>query len=265
MPLDHTRQQLDTRFRRLGMMLSDELGLRRSIVQFDTINSRSGLIIWDLKRGEHTADAESGRGRDTVVRLTSRDKTALWFGLSEHWRISGKQKLRFSESRLRFYVSQGRDAQPDQNTLLRLEWSDRGLDDSGRLLFPGRGAAHPHWQFDDPAESNAASIALELVETPQTEEDTTVDLTEELLSDEPLRATQEAMTRDGSAANLQAARYSWFHKVHFAARAHWADEICDLQEESQPHAHAPDSLEQIDKWIISALRYMGHEFDKYAP
>lgn len=266
MSLDRTFGQLKSRFRRLGQTLSRELRLRNEfVVQFESTDSRHGRIIWNLKRGEHTEDAESDRGRDVVICLAfSGGETGLWFGMSEEWRRSGKEKMSFSESRLRFYVTQGIGARPDQGTVLRLEWKDRDLTQSGKLAFPGSGAAHPHWQFDDPTEQIAESIATELMPPVETEKET-IDLTEELLSEEPVEPVEARSPPGEVPVTLPATRYQWFHKIHFAARAEWANHECDLDDEEQPqHAHSPIEIDEIDRWIISPLRYVRHEFNKYA-
>jgi hypothetical protein len=126
-------------------------------------------------------------------------------------------------------------------------------------LFPGSKAAHPHWQFDDPTEPNAETIASELSQ-PKESETSAVDLTHELLSDESTQPTPTLLT------TLPATSYRWFHKVHFAARAEWATrEICNFAEAEQPqHAHSPSKTSELDHWVISGLLYMRNEFGKYA-
>jgi hypothetical protein len=259
MSLDRTTSQLSSRFRSLGQALSEALGLRHSsIAQFRPTENRSGVIIWGLQRGEHTVHIEGNRRPDTVIRLArSGSEIGLWFGLSEEWRRTGRDRISFVESRLRFYVSEGQQSQPNMTAVLRLEWMDRELTEE--RLFPGSGAAHPHWQFDDPTEPNAEAIASELLR-PKESETSAIDVTHELLSDKSTEPAPTLLT------TLPAGRYRWFHKIHFAARAEWATrEICNFAEiEQTQHAHSPFETSELDRWIISALLYVRNEFEKYA-
>ena len=58
--------------------------------------------------------------------------------------------------------------------------------------------------------------------------------------------------------------YPWFCKLHFRAPAHWSEVVCILPDQATARRHEPEEFDQLDKWLISALRYLRHEFEIYA-
>ena len=56
----------------------------------------------------------------------------------------------------------------------------------------------------------------------------------------------------------------WFHRLHLPARAMWADQLCQMPDEAGPQQHEPSSSTEVDNWLVSAIRYMRHEFSQYS-
>jgi hypothetical protein len=54
-----------------------------------------------------------------------------------------------------------------------------------------------------------------------------------------------------------------FHHLHLPARAMWHEFLCVMPEYAVPQQHTPQSDTELDSWLISALRYLKHEFENY--
>lgn len=131
-------------------------------------------------------------------------------------------------------------------------------------MFPGKGAAHPHWQFDGELRLPVPGAAVVAVEQ---SDDDIVDIT---LSDEgaviPVDLEAEASEDDILPTNQTEPRgpLPWFHKLHLPAKALWSELICDMPDGAAPQQHEPVDTAQLESWVISALRYMKHEFSLYS-
>jgi hypothetical protein len=44
----------------------------------------------------------------------------------------------------------------------------------------------------------------------------------------------------------------------------WAQQLCEMPGLATPQQHEPSGTKQIDKWIVSAIRYLTHEFRQYS-
>ena len=142
----------------------------------------------------------------------------------------------------------------------RLEWA--GVKTTGSAIaYPGIGAAHPHWQFDVdsgwlvPAAMplrpfNAEEAPIEIDLEPRVEE---IDLGVAAPADEGA-----APSPTGISATL-----AGFHRLHLPARAMWHEVQCSMPEVPAPQQHTPGSEVEIDNWLVSALRYLKHEFETY--
>ena len=68
---------------------------------------------------------------------------------------------------------------------------------------------------------------------------------------------------DVSAAQFRPAGLERWRRMHFAARAHWADSRFIVSAEgSTPHAHSPEDCAQIENWVTSTLEYVISELSK---
>lgn len=253
-PFRQTEQQLIKRFNQLGQRINAELALRQVPLRFKDYDSRTGVTVWRL---ENTSDDDrQGLLADMSARLAiAVDGGAeLQFYLSEHWFRKGRS-FQFRSANLRFALF---TSEPHAQPLyFRLEWAARLPDPNGAYLFTGKGSAHPHWQFDgdlraltleqtDPEPGQVIDVELE-----STEQDVDLELGFET---KPIVATTL-----GSPGAIP-----WFHRLHLPARAMWADQLCQMPDEAGPQQHEPSSSTEVDNWLVSAIRYMRHEFSQYS-
>lgn len=186
---------------------------------------------------------------------SSKKDLSLWFGLYESWQKHKKAKLLFREVSLHFYLQMGIDgAEAITKQIFRLEWLGRHFDESDQY-FQTHGAAHPHWQFDQWLTSS--------------DEESLNRIKAELKKDsrEP-RAFTEAELEQKSPTDQIGGRpdLKWFTKIHFPAIALWhSSRIESLNDPILPHAHGPESTEQIENWTYSSLLYIKDQFQRYCP
>lgn len=247
-----TERRLDGRFRLLAQRLNEDLAFRDQRLRFVKIPARSGITAWVL-RNDFLTEAQENAVPLAACELatSSEDAAAVHVAYTETWvSVGRKVGLRFKSSNLRFVVTT-----TDPNGLplqFRLEWVGRDLDNStGILVYPGRGAAHPHWQFDVDASWNGdgyqGEIAVDLESDTQKFEH--VDLSLD---------TSGLPHFDG-----ERSAYFWFHRLHLPARAMWHEGACLMPNEPETHQHEPREVDEIDQWVLSALRYIRHEFSLY--
>jgi hypothetical protein len=250
-PFRQTDQQLTKRFNQLGQRINRELGLRQVPLRFKAFDDRTGVTVWRL---EDTSDQQLLTDMSAQLAIAADEGAELQFYLAEHWFRKGKS-FQFRSANLRFALF---TSEPHALPLyFRLEWAARLPDSNGSYVFTGKGSAHPHWQFDgdlraltfDPSDSEPGEIIdIELEPKEQS-----VDL------EAGVDATVTTVTTDGAIGLIP-----WFHRLHLPARAMWAEQLCTMPDEASPQQHEPSNSTEIDNWIISALRYMRHEFSQYS-
>jgi hypothetical protein len=255
-PLVRAQGTVDVRLRRLEQRLNDEVGFRDQRLRFTKHAMRSGPTTWVLRNGQiDAAGIVLPQGAVAELAAAANDESILYFGYNEEWQPArGRDQIEFVSSNLCFVVA-GVEEMP--HLRFRLEWAGAKTE-GGIVRYPGTGAAHPHWQFDvdagwihpapptsDGAEVEAVDIDLE----PVTEE---VDLDENGGSGvAPPPLPRVSATLAG------------FHHLHLPVRSMWHDLLCEMPGVATPHQHTPESEEQIDRWVISALRYLKSEFQSY--
>lgn len=251
-PLVRAQPTIESRLRRFEQKLNDELGLRNQQLRFKKTAARSGPTTWALHNQTNEA-AGLVLPQDSAAELApaTDDESILYFGYNEQWQPArGRNQIEFKSSNLRFVIS-GVEKMPDLR--FRLEWAGANTE-RGVIGYPGQGAAHPHWQFDvDSGWFDSAASAP---------------------SDEPIEidlesAAEEVDLDDGaviSAAPAQtgiSATLASFHRLHLPARTTWHDLLCVMPDMAGPQQHTPTSEDEIDRWVISALRYLRSEFQAY--
>lgn len=250
------RRVVEGRMRRLHQKINDELGFHDQRLRFQELSMRQGAAVWSLRNQNNDALGET-LPRDCVaaLALASDAQSTLFFAYNEEWQLGRrKDQVEFVSSNLRFAIS-GDDA-PDLQ--FRLEWAGAKTTDDA-ISFPGRGAAHPHWQFDvDNAwfgssagavsRSRASVAILEIDLEPEVE---AIDL-----------VAPEVATGDVLHGQINSA-LSGFHRLHLPVRALWHESMCEMPEFAEPQQHTPKSETEIDNWMLSSLRYLKHEFETY--
>lgn len=252
-----SERQLVSRFRQLAQVVNEELGFRDQRLRFGALQDRTGVTVWKLQNPSRTADEERSLP-DMVATLQAApsDAAYLEFAFTEHW-IRRQTDYAFKSSNLRFaVVSTDPGAQPLQ---FRLEWA--GPEQVGKkYVFPGKGSAHPHWQFNGELRGQPANAAIQI-------EPQTIDVA---LAPDVATVNLEALTPP---ADIEVAPpmiadpvgpFPWFHKLHLPARALWSEVECRMPDEASAQQHPPASTEELDRWVVSALRYMRHEFSSYS-
>lgn len=245
---------LEGRMRVLGQKLTSEC-LGGPNVVLVSRNLNRGSVAWSIQASGYTRPGTTGRDiESTVIIAQNRAGATLLVGFTEEW-ICNAGTCTFYETRLRFYVDigDGKVGPP----AFRLEWS--GFDESsGQFVPPGSGAGHPHWQFGvdaldaSPSGETADEIASELLQV-------ATDDTALLLDGEAPAITEPAP----SSAKLRA----FWKRMHFPSNAAWATTIWDPANDPagvKSHAWSPSSSDDIDNWVISAIRYVQSEFGNYA-
>lgn len=254
-PLVRAQPKIESRLRQLQQKLNDELGFRDQRLLFTKTPGRIGATTWVLRN--QTIDATDRiRPHGSVAELAfaTNDASILYFGYNEQWQpAGGRGQIEFASSNLRFVIS-GAQHMPDLK--FRLEWAGAKTE-GGVIGYPGKGAAHPHWQFDvdagwldtsPPLADAGEPIEINLEPEVEVEE---VDLElGEMLAVAPPRPRITATL-------------SGFHHLHLPARTMWHDLLCVMPDVATPQQHTPTSEEEIDRWVISALRYLRSEFQNY--
>lgn len=256
-PLLRARRVVESRLLRLQQRLNDELGFRDQRLRFTQRPTRVGPIEWELRNEQvQAAGIVFPEGVVADLAPAANDESILYFGYNEQWQPARSQEhIEFVSSNLRFVIG-GIEEMPSLH--FRLEWAGAKTH-GGVVAYPGRGAAHPHWQFhvDEgwidppfPAADRAGDDAIEIDLESAIEE---IDLSDH---------------NGGVAAALHPTRrisatLAGFHHLHLPARTMWHDLVCDMPEVATPQQHTPESEDQIDRWVISALRYLKSEFTVY--
>lgn len=253
-PLLATEAELGTRFRRLAQKLNEELSLRDQRLFFTKTDFRSGAVHWQLVNRTRNPVEERALPNMAAKLAISADEAAFFeFGFSEQWiRSSGGHE--FKACNLRFAIM---NTDPGGTPILfRLEWVGREASAEGERLFPGKGAAHPHWQFD--GDMRAVMSMGYVPAGPPTEPVLAVPI------GEVVEDLTGALSDGESLLTTSGHIYPWFHKMHIPARALWSEKVCVMPDQAEAQQHEPKEIVQLDNWVISALRYLRHEFETYA-
>lgn len=252
-PLVRAQPTIESRLRRLEQKLNNELGFRDQRLRFIKIATRNGPTTWVLRnQTNEAAGVTLPQGSAAELAPAAGDDSILYFGYNEQWQPArGRDQIEFASSNLRFVIA-GVEAMPDLR--FRLEWAGAKTE-GGAIGYPGRGAAHPHWQFDVDAGWLDSSIPA-----PGAGQPIEIDLEPE---------AEEIDLEDGDVIAVAApqpriaATLAGFHHLHLPARTMWHDLLCVMPDMAAPQQHTPGSEDEIDRWVISALRYLRSEFQAY--
>ncbi|WP_435203715.1 hypothetical protein [Qipengyuania sp. 902] len=246
---------IESRLRRLEQKLNDELGFRDQRLRFAKTASRNGPITWALRNHSNEAcGLILPQGSAAELAPATNDESILYFGYNEQWQPArGRGQIEFASSNLRFVIS-GVEAIPDLQ--FRLEWAGAKTE-GGVIGYPGQGAAHPHWQFDVDAgwldTSPSAADGDEPIE---------IDL-EPKAKGEEIDLDDSNLSADATQKPRISATLAGFRHLHLPARTMWHDLLCVMPDVAAPQQHTPTCHDEIDRWVISALRYLRSEFQTY--
>ena len=231
----------------LARRLNDELGFRDGRLRFATRPTGADvfkLFLDSSVRGNLSWPA----GCVCELYLSGSYPVSMYLAYGETWARSSRTRYRFESSNLRFVIALDNDS---RTLPLRLEWT--GLQDNGfgRLEFPGKGAAHPHWHIDLHElmryELGIREVAVDVGQRDAIEK---IDLY--------ATSVEPAVSVDRTVA------LNWLHRVHLPARAMWHERPYVDQYDAEGHQHKPVTLDEVDNWILSAIRYLHNEFEAHA-
>lgn len=252
-----TKPKLDTRFRKLGQRINDDLGIRKHLLRFQASNLRDGTTNWRLENNDLSVKASLSPDMSSDLAISPDAGAALQFYLAEQWRRI-KTEFQFHSCNLRFALL---STEPHAAPLyFRLEWAGRELGIGGEYVYPGKGSAHPHWQFD--GEMRETTV---LLSEPDEDGVVNVDLREQAnVIDLERPAGINHLQPKSNHREATTSHFPWFSKLHLPARAMWSIEPCRMPNEATSQQHEPECSSEIDNWVLSALRYMRHEFQQYS-
>ena len=242
-PLAQNERELQRRFIGLGRQLNEELSFRDRRLRFAKRQTRRNIVEWQLGQSVIPGSEALPHKTACAIANSANGDAAVHLAYSEYWMNVGKRdRLRFRSSWMRFVIA---SANFEHSAMqLRLEWEARWDNGEGEFEFPGRGAAHPHWQIDlNTLRSDRTTnpeIAINLEDVQPTEE---IDLSAD--------------------SNPKSHPSAWFHKLHLPVRAMWHVKPCVMPEVVEMQQHEPTGVEELDNWVMSAVRYVRHEFSIY--
>lgn len=229
-----SRVQLDRRWTHLSNLLCSELGVDRRTVTVDADYQAEG--VWAGLQGRGVERIARNRGSASVAPLaTLADGLLAWLGFQEVWDSESTRAFIFRHVGLTVHIGELGD--PIKPQLLRLEWPGlRDWDCSG-VGFAASGAGHPHWQID-------------LFESLQDDEQPALTF----LSGETVESFGDI---EETPSILMRVRRVPFEEMHLASAAPWWSRR--NAEFGAPHLNAPESLEDLSRWIGAAVNYMRQE------
>lgn len=201
--------------------------------------------------GEVCEPVDRVRGQTAQV-LQLRDLGAdlwAWIGYQEEWdssegRIKGNPTFVFRSAGLTVHIGLTGNRQKPQ--IFRAEWAGwttwRGSDG-----FQAGNAGHPHWQFDALDSLDMEANAKEAQEF--------LDLLRLEGEGVPPREFVPQLVEADDLRSL--VRQRPLSRMHFPSSAQWWRDA-----PHDAHAHAPDNVDELRRWVVAVVRYVGPELDR---
>jgi hypothetical protein len=212
----------------------------------------SPVIYLGLDANSCTVSAKSDRGKDEICAvLVTVGKKRILCSVFEAWKTSGKDRFQFDQASLTFFLEFDEGSTRAIRQIFRLEW------ENWQLRSPSNKAAYPHWQFDTWLTASDAT-GIERLRKNFIELEETVAVFE---------SAERQIASDDAQRLSDRPDLGWFTRLHFPAIAPWAQSpIRNLDDPNEAHSHrtVPESPEQLEAWIDSALRYLQNEMAEYA-
>jgi len=202
-----------------------------------------GKVAFGVARCAGAERTSRNRGADVfVVPLMDLGSGLLaWLGYREEWSLEavGKSKL-FSFQSSSATIHFGFEGIEPKPQMFRAEWAGLVKDGKG-WGFQAGDAGHPHWQFDG-LESIATTEDAEAV-------------AELIRADRPEPALREFGVATIDMPEVKAVASSRATgSIHFASAAAWW-----RSHPSDAHAHHPENVQQIQRWLSRTLSYISVE------
>lgn len=223
------------RCKSLAVRFGEAVGQATGDIAFAPEISGTVAVMMLGGRGSETIARNRGKPHRVVPLCTLTDDVFAWAGYRESWQKQGaEQSFRFVEGGFTLHI--GRQGELAKPQILRSEW-----------ISPRNGAfvnqaGHPHWQLDvlesartrsfepsarfDDTSMPRVAIEFEREPPPKTGEDLLFGLTME--------------------------------RMHLASAALW------WRQPSVPVAHPPESVAELDRWILGCVAYLRQEVGRCA-
>ena len=186
-------------------------------------------------RASETIARNRGKAHRVVPLCPIDDGVFAWAGYREAWKKAGpEQNFRFLEGGFTLHV--GREGEVAKPQILRSEWIGRRNAQFGNL------AGHPHWQLD----------VLESARTrlPQP----SVRFQEDDIEIKAVEFIADPVTASGEDLLLGLT----IERMHLASGALW------WRQPSLTLAHHPETVGDLDRWILGCLTYLRQEVGRCA-
>ncbi|MDP2779279.1 hypothetical protein [Devosia sp.] len=181
-----------------------------------------------------------------------------WLAWYESWKDpqsgQGKSRRQFHSSSITVYAGS-----PGSNKyqVLRAEWAGGEVVGNGKdqkVVFQGKGAAHPHWHLSGLETLGTAPLQL-VDDVVADSDDELAMLARELGAEDELLGT----IAFPSQSRLERIDPAWA-SIHLATSARWAQKEWTGQDGPHDmHATDPESCGEIRSWLISCVRYLQSE------
>lgn len=184
-------------------------------------------------RTSETIARNRGKPHRVIPLCRIADDVFAWVGYREHWqREGGEQNFRFIEGGFTLHV--GRQGELDKPQILRSEWIGR------RSGMFGNDAGHPHWQLD------VLESARQAVVEPAR------------FAEDPADPVEFSSARAEESFGESLLFGLTVERMHLASAALW------WRKPSLPVAHPPESVADLDRWILGCVTYLRQEVRRCA-
>lgn len=223
------------RCKTLAGRFGKELGLASGEIAFaPEINSTAAVMTLQGRVSERIA-RNRGKTHSVVPLCLLAEGVFAWTGYRECWQKQGtEQKFRFVEGGFTLHI--GRPGEVSKPQILRSEWAGRRSEG-----FVNQ-AGHPHWQLDV-LESARAVVP----ESPARFNDPAVPRAPVEFGSEPAPVGGENLLLGLTV-----------ERMHLASAALW------WRQPSVPIAHLPETVADLDRWILGCVAYLRQEAGRCA-
>ena len=218
------------RSKTLAVCFGAAIGLSTGELAFAPEISGGAATMTLAGRASETIARNRGKTHRVVPIAHLNDEVWIWTGYRESWLKKGsEQNFRFVDAGFTLHI--GRRGELSKPQILRSEWVGRRSRAFVEL------AGHPHWQFDalESARTSAPVLLPVRFGEPAERQPAT-----EFSGGEPVEPS-------GLLLGLTV------ENMHLASAAFW------WQSSSANVAHLPESVEDLDRWILGCIAYLRQE------